>query len=1039
MFARARRRASSARFHRAMAVCESNAVPIKVVVRCRPVAQAIEDAGASPIEVRESSREVIVNTKAVGKRRNGNGQSSDVLQFSFDGVCGPACSQKKLFQTHIQPVVEEVLKGFNCTVFAYGQTGTGKTYTIEGEWDRSLGSEPVTPLLPPKPGAEPQPTRRRSLNQADPRVRVVTHDAEEHDERPRPDLTPNTNYSVFVMPEHVGIIPRSISQIFERLNEMRCESGIRVSFLEIYNEELIDLLNEEKVGLRLYDRTNGASGSSGGQGSSSAAGGPSNPLTSGGLAVKGLREISVSTLPEVYEILMCAAKRRKTAETCLNRQSSRSHSIFTISVTIKERSPGSDGEDVIRIGKLNLVDLAGSENIQRSGTNNSVIRTKEAGLINQSLVALGRVITALANGAQSGSGGSTNYVPYRDSKLTRLLQDSLGGRTKTCVIATIALCSNAVTLAGEYDSRYLDETISTLDYAYRAKCIKNRPVRNERMTQKFVLKALTDEIDRLKKELQMARDKSGDVYLDSADYDKMQTDLLAYVKLRATHDELNTTIATLKEESEQMKGVKEEYEEFKTLHTSIVEALFEEQERSQKVVDFLASLVTSHCAKQEAVVVRAAQELAGVEAGTQQAVQTMLRAQLLPQLAEGFQNLVETVDRSVKELSDLRIAPHHRSIDDGLRALSVALAPARPCEDRKNSLDPSAGLARVQQVMNVRQAELARILLTQRDSLDQLVGDSSRAVISAHTLAQEATKTSRGLPDYMRAQLQEVLDSTIATMERVLLGTPDEFTPSARSEGVGSEPCEPRTLVDTMLSSVHSALRPLLRTIMAQVFQKLVAEVQANAYPPSVFEATNEVIQSIAANEERCRVARMSMRSVEHALKSLLDHEAPLCLTIASAFADTSTELTRLADQASCCIGAMTAAQQKFASTISESLQGVVPRERAGCTMNQVTEIVAQSVEGLCAAVRQQAKMGTDAIGEELRRDRAVCLAGSGEYRTHLGLPPAAQREACVQDESVEPVDQESDEGEAQVARGCKRWRVEDAENSGVMNDGWAG
>eukprot|EP00916_Digyalum_oweni_P026295 GHVL01043213.1.p1 GENE.GHVL01043213.1~~GHVL01043213.1.p1 ORF type:complete len:967 (+),score=278.66 GHVL01043213.1:301-3201(+) len=159
------------------------------------------------------------------------------------------------------------------------------------------------------------------------------------------------------------------------------------------------------------------------------------------------------------------------------------------------------GEDVIKVGKLNLVDLAGSENIGRSGATKN--RAKEAGSINQSLLTLGRVITALVEHAP--------YTPYRDSKLTRLLQESLGGRTKTCIIATISPSSMC-----------LDETMSTLDYAHRAKNIKNKPEVNQKMSKQVIIRELNVEIERMRTELQNAREKDG-VYLSFERYSELES------------------------------------------------------------------------------------------------------------------------------------------------------------------------------------------------------------------------------------------------------------------------------------------------------------------------------------------------------------------------------------------------------------------------------------------------------------------------------------------------------------------------------------
>eukprot|EP00669_Euglena_mutabilis_P004385 TRINITY_DN1571_c0_g2_i1.p1 TRINITY_DN1571_c0_g2~~TRINITY_DN1571_c0_g2_i1.p1 ORF type:complete len:480 (+),score=147.99 TRINITY_DN1571_c0_g2_i1:113-1441(+) len=188
------------------------------------------------------------------------------------------------------------------------------------------------------------------------------------------------------------------------------------------------------------------------------------------------------------------------AETKLNATSSRSHMITTVTLHLKETTD--TGEDLWKIGKLNLVDLAGSENILRSGAAGK--NQKEAGMINQSLLTLGRVINALVEGQP--------HVPYRESKLTRLLQDSLGGKTKTCIIATIAPTGAC-----------LDETASTLEYAQRAKSIKNRPEVNQRMTKKFVVKEMMETNEELQRLLMAARDKNG-VWLPTEIFERQETE-----------------------------------------------------------------------------------------------------------------------------------------------------------------------------------------------------------------------------------------------------------------------------------------------------------------------------------------------------------------------------------------------------------------------------------------------------------------------------------------------------------------------------------
>jgi kinesin family protein 11 len=189
--------------------------------------------------------------------------------------------------------------------------------------------------------------------------------------------------------------------------------------------------------------------------------------------------------------------KRQSASTKMNESSSRSHAIFTITVHIKECTP--DGEELLKVGKLNLVDLAGSENIGRSGAENK--RAKEAGMINQSLLTLGRVINALVE--------RSPHIPYRESKLTRILQDSLGGRTKTCIIAAVspARCS-------------IEESLSTLDYAHRAKNIRNKPEINQKMTKRTLIKEYITSIERLKADLHATREKNG-VYLSEQSYNSI--------------------------------------------------------------------------------------------------------------------------------------------------------------------------------------------------------------------------------------------------------------------------------------------------------------------------------------------------------------------------------------------------------------------------------------------------------------------------------------------------------------------------------------
>ncbi|CAK9323030.1 unnamed protein product [Citrullus colocynthis] len=401
-------------------------VNVQVLLRCRPFSEEeLRSNAPQVVTCNDYSREVTVSQNIAGKHFD--------RVFTFDKVFGPSAKQKELYEQAVVPIVNEVLEGFNCTIFAYGQTGTGKTYTMEGECKRSKSG----------PNGE--------------------------------------------LPPEAGVIPRTVQQIFDTLESQNAEYSVKVTFLELYNEEITDLLAPEeitKVALEEKQKKQ-------------------LPLMEdgkGGVLVRGLEEEIVTSASEIFSLLERGSAKRRTAETLLNKQSSRSHSLFSITIHIKEATP--EGEELIKCGKLNLVDLAGSENISRSGAREG--RAREAGEINKSLLTLGRVINALVE--------HLGHIPYRDSKLTRLLRDSLGGRTKTCIIATVSPAVHC-----------LEETLSTLDYAHRAKNIKNKPEVNQKMMKSTLIKDLYGEIDRLKAEVYAAREKNG-VYIPKERYQQEESE-----------------------------------------------------------------------------------------------------------------------------------------------------------------------------------------------------------------------------------------------------------------------------------------------------------------------------------------------------------------------------------------------------------------------------------------------------------------------------------------------------------------------------------
>ncbi|KAK7203338.1 putative kinesin family protein [Myxozyma melibiosi] len=234
---------------------------------------------------------------------------------------------------------------------------------------------------------------------------------------------------------HRGIIPRIVEQIFASILESpaEIEYTVRVSYMEIYMERIKDLLQPINDNLPIHEDK------------------------SKGIYVKGLSEIYVSSVDEVYDVMRQGATARAVASTNMNQESSRSHSIFALAVTQKNVETGSS-----KSGQLFLVDLAGSEKVGKTGASGQVL--EEAKKINKSLSALGNVINALTD-------GKSTHVPYRDSKLTRILQESLGGNSRTTLIVN---CSPSI-----YN---MQETLSTLKFGMRAKTIKNRPKINAELS-----------------------------------------------------------------------------------------------------------------------------------------------------------------------------------------------------------------------------------------------------------------------------------------------------------------------------------------------------------------------------------------------------------------------------------------------------------------------------------------------------------------------------------------------------------------------------
>ncbi|KAJ8374174.1 hypothetical protein SKAU_G00047540 [Synaphobranchus kaupii] len=351
--------------------------------------------------------------------------------FTYDYVFDMDSHQDAIYTHCTEKLIEGCFEGYNATVFAYGQTGSGKTYTMGTGFDVSLDGE------------------------------------------------------------ELGIIPRAVSHLFNGIEERRraaTEQGrplpefkINAQFLELYNEEVLDLFDstrdteakKQKSHIKIHEDANG------------------------GIYTVGVTTRTVSSEAEMMQCLKLGALSRTTASTQMNVQSSRSHAIFTIHLCqVRICAPDSEDQKDNRMengssemnefetltAKFHFVDLAGSERLKRTGATGE--RAKEGISINCGLLALGNVISALGDRSKK-----VMHVPYRDSKLTRLLQDSLGGNSQTVMIACISP-----------SDRDFMETLTSLKYANRARNIKNRVMVNQdRASQQ--ISGLRTEIARLQMEL----------------------------------------------------------------------------------------------------------------------------------------------------------------------------------------------------------------------------------------------------------------------------------------------------------------------------------------------------------------------------------------------------------------------------------------------------------------------------------------------------------------------------------------------------------
>lgn len=406
----------------AAAAARKTATTLTVAVKCRPFAR--RDYGRNIVRV-SNSKEVLVLDPDLSKDYLDRIQNrTKEKKYRFDHAFGPECSNRDVYSRCIDSTISGVVQGLNATVFAYGSTGSGKTYTMVG-------------------------------TKNDP-----------------------------------GLMVLSLHTIFRLIKQDSSSDEFQVncSYLEVYNEVIYDLLEKSSGHLELRE----------------------DPVQ--GIVVAGLKSIKVHSADKIVELLNLGNSRRKTESTEANATSSRSHAVLEITVKRKQKNKY---RNQVMQGKLALVDLAGSE--RASETNNGGQKLRDGANINRSLLALANCINALGKQQKKGLA----YVPYRNSKLTRILKDGLSGNSQTVMVATISPA----------DSQY-HHTVNTLKYADRAKEIKTHIQKNIGTIDTHVsdyqrmIDSLQVEVYHLKKEL---AEKESQLNVRSTD--KVADDELSWLNL----------------------------------------------------------------------------------------------------------------------------------------------------------------------------------------------------------------------------------------------------------------------------------------------------------------------------------------------------------------------------------------------------------------------------------------------------------------------------------------------------------------------------
>ena len=423
---------------------------IQVFCRIRPKLHREKNKPSDSVAVyaHKTNKKVLeVHHNGAGGIKSHNAMNTYVL----DHVFPPSSKQEDVYK-QLKPILAECFQGINCTVYCYGQTGTGKTHTMLGIDMWGIAAAELLTSNYYKTSNTHSRTKPRKF-----------------DNRSR-----------------WGVIPNTAATVFSTLQEMGgkkeiCEYTVSCTYLELYNERIYDLLSADTKASDPIAKDYNSLKDDDQSPRHRKKGLNIREDKVRGVYVPGASDIVVDNEEQILSLLWEGARNRAVSATDMNEYSSRSHTIFQIIIEMVVNADGNDGPKFVRRSKINLVDLAGSETMKENKIASlNQKRINELTSINQSLSCLGNCVRALSQSKRS-------HVPYRDSKLTRLLQDSLGGNTKTTFVVTISPSNLA-----------LSETISTLQFADRAKQVKVHVVANESLVAADALKAAELEIKRLR-------------------------------------------------------------------------------------------------------------------------------------------------------------------------------------------------------------------------------------------------------------------------------------------------------------------------------------------------------------------------------------------------------------------------------------------------------------------------------------------------------------------------------------------------------------